>query len=171
MPDNFIIDSDICDGYPSFGKPFIDIDISSINNNYIMKNYNNILDSYPSFGKTFTNQGKNKKSFMSNYDNVFDKYPSYGISIDEDVIKEPYPKMIISANSKYKQGYPSYRMSERMYGAFADTPLLTEVSIPKSVKRIADWTFYNSAIKEVTISKDCIYGEHTFPEGCIIKFY
>ena len=171
MPDNFIINPNICNGYPSFGKPFINIDLSSINNNYIMKNYDNILDSYPSYGKKFTTTTQNKKVFMKNYDNILDSYPSYGISIDEEVIKEPYPKMIISANSKYKQGYPSYRVSERMYGAFQDTPLLTEISIPKSVKRIADWSFYNSAIKEVTISKDCIYGEHTFPENCKIKFY
>lgn len=143
MPDNFTINPNICNGYPSFGKSFINIDLSSISNNYIMKNY----------------------------DDICNGYPSYGISIDEEVIKEPYPKMIITTNSKYKQGYPSYRMSERMYGAFADTPLLSEVSIPKSVKRIADWTFYNSAIKKVTISKDCIYGEHTFPENCKIKFY
>lgn len=171
MADPFILDSNICEGYPSFGKNFTSMDTSTTKPYYIMRNYE-VNESYPSFGKKFNpSSSKNSKAVMSCYPDVFESYPSFGVPINERTIEKPYPTSMISIDPKYKDSYPCYKRSERMYGAFADTPLLTEVFIPKSVKRIADYAFYNSAIKEVTISRDCIYGEHTFPKGCKIKFY
>ena len=170
MSDNFTIDPDVCDGYPSFGIKLQPPDFSSIAETYFMKNYD-IFESYPSFNRELINSNSIPKCMIFIDPDVCDGYPSFGIQIDDEIITKPYPKMMISSTPEFKNGYPSFRMSERMYGAFADTPLLTEVSIPRTVKRIADWAFYNSAIKEVTISKDCMYGEHTFPKDCKIKFY
>ena len=56
------------------------------------------------------------------------------------------------------------------WGAFISSNL-SRVTIPSSVKEIGEFTFYNTKLKTVTISKDCKYYPTSFPEGCKINFY
>ena len=135
------------------------------------------LEGYPSFQDMSDFSPTQEKPFprlMLSCDNTLHEgYPSFFLLGNFSPTQEkPFPRLMLSCEEEYHNKYPSFRLGNfETFGAFKNTPMLQEVSIPKSVKRIADWTFYNSAIKEVTISRDCIYGEHTFPEGCIIKFY
>ena len=134
------------------------------------------LEGYPSFQDMNTFSPTQEKPFPKIMMNITSKnngYPSISyMNTFSPTQEKPFPKLMLSCKEEYHNKYPSFRLGNfETFGAFKNTPMLQEVSIPKSVKRIADWTFYNSAIKEVTISRDCIYGEHTFPEGCIIKFY
>ena len=56
------------------------------------------------------------------------------------------------------------------WGAFVNSNL-SRVTIPSSVKEIGEFTFYNTKLKTVTISKDCKYYPTSFPDGCKINFY
>ena len=56
------------------------------------------------------------------------------------------------------------------WGAFINSNL-SHVNIPSSVKEIGEFTFYNTKLKTVTISKDCKYYPTSFPEDCKINFY
>ena len=56
------------------------------------------------------------------------------------------------------------------FGAFSYSGLM-QVSIPKTTKFIADWSFWDSNLKKAVISEDCIYYEHSFPEDCQVEFY
>ena len=56
------------------------------------------------------------------------------------------------------------------WGAFVNSNL-SRVIIPRSVKEIGEFTFYNTKLKTVTISKDCKYYPTSFPEDCKINFY
>ena len=56
------------------------------------------------------------------------------------------------------------------WGAFVNSNL-SRVTIPRSVKEIGEFTFYNTKLKTVTISKDCKYYPTSFPEDCKINFY
>ena len=56
------------------------------------------------------------------------------------------------------------------WGAFISSNL-SRVTIPRSVKEIGEFTFYNTKLKTVTISKDCKYYPTSFPDGCKINFY
>ena len=174
---DFTINPDKLEGYPSFQdmngfsptqeKPFpkIMMNITSKNNRYPSISYMNTFS--PTQEKPFP------RLMLSCDNTLHEGYPSFFLLGNFSPTQEkPFPKLMLSCEEEYHNKYPSFRLGNfETFGAFKNTPMLQEVSIPKSVKRIADWTFYNSAIKEVTISKDCIYGEHTFPEGCIIKFY
>ena len=101
-------------------------------------------------------------------------YPSFESfdSLSEMLTQEqPFPKMMPSVSKEYDDGYPSLRLKGFSFGAFSNMPNLVEIVIPKSVKYIADYAFYNTKIKEVTISKECKYYEHSFPEDCKINLY
>ena len=56
------------------------------------------------------------------------------------------------------------------WGAFISSNL-SRVTIPRSVKEIGEFTFYNTKLKTVTISKDCKYYPTSFPEDCEVNFY
>ena len=56
------------------------------------------------------------------------------------------------------------------WGAFINSNL-SRVTIPRSVKEIGEFTFYNTKLKTVTNSKDCKYYPTSFPDGCKINFY
>ena len=56
------------------------------------------------------------------------------------------------------------------WGAFINSNL-SRVNIPSSVKEIGEFTFYNTKLKTVTISKDCKYYLTSFPEDCKVNFY
>lgn len=58
------------------------------------------------------------------------------------------------------------------YGAFKDCHSLKYVSIPKTCKKIGDYSFENTQVEKVIIPEDCKYNySTTFPESCVIWRY
>lgn len=51
-------------------------------------------------------------------------------------------------------------------GAFRNSTNLEFVKIPKSTKWLGENAFEYTALSEVTIAKDCIYYNNTFPDDC-----
>ena len=101
-------------------------------------------------------------------------YPSKTDNIDLSVMKvqeKPYPKLMLWFEKDVYENYLSHGTEVNSFGAFANTPILETVTISKNCKYIADYAFYNSGIKEVKISKDCVYEKHSFPENCEITYY
>lgn len=62
-------------------------------------------------------------------------------------------------------------ITSSLMGAFANAKKLSEVIIPKSCKKIGRYSFRNTSLREVVISRDCEYYPTSFPEGCRVKFY
>jgi hypothetical protein len=85
--------------------------------------------------------------------------------------RKPYPIVMPSLEPEIREGYPSHRRDEPFFGAFSNVSTLIKVKIPKSVKNIADYVFYNTQITSVKISRDCKIGAHSFPDGCEILYY
>ena len=56
-------------------------------------------------------------------------------------------------------------------GAFANAVNLTQVSIPRSCKKIGRYAFANTQLTSVTIASDCDYYDTSFPAGCVVNFY
>lgn len=56
-------------------------------------------------------------------------------------------------------------------GAFANAINLKKAIIPPSVKKIGRFSFANTQLTEVTISKKCTYYDTSFPKNCKISFY
>lgn len=56
-------------------------------------------------------------------------------------------------------------------GAFNKCAHLVEVTIPKTVKSIGEWSFRETLLTSVTIASDCAYYDTSFPENCVINFY
>lgn len=105
-----------------------------------------------------------------------DGYPSFSGFIDLHnlyVQSKPFPKMMprMSETTDRDKGYPSMGHNEPGFGAFANAISLKKITIPITVKYIADYTFYNTQLTKVKIARDCIYFEHTFPPECEIQFY
>ena len=71
-----------------------------------------------------------------------------------------------------KDGLKNTSIPDPIYlGAFANNPLLLQVTIPRSVKSIGRYAFYGTRINYVKIARDCTYYPTSFPEGCTIDFY
>ncbi len=84
---------------------------------------------------------------------------------------KPFPNLLSSIEPDVNEGYPAFRKVAPSFGAFSNCPTLIKVKIPKSVKWIDDWTFYNTGLTGVRIARDCKYFEHTFPPDCIVEYY
>lgn len=56
-------------------------------------------------------------------------------------------------------------------GAFSGCTNLQMVEIPRSVKYIGEFAFYNTGLTNVTIANDCQYFPTSFPPNCVINFY
>jgi hypothetical protein len=56
-------------------------------------------------------------------------------------------------------------------GAFYGCSQLATAHIPKSVKRIGEYAFADTALTKVKIASDCTYYPTSFPDGCEIEFY
>lgn len=56
-------------------------------------------------------------------------------------------------------------------GAFANAVSLMQISIPRSCKKIGRYAFRNTQLSSVTIARDCVYYDTSFPEGCVVNFY
>lgn len=83
------------------------------------------------------------------------------------VLPTPNQNWIIGDN-----GLQTKSMPDPIYlGAFANNPLLMQISIPKTVKSIGRYAFYGTRINYVKIARDCTYYPTSFPEGTLIEFY
>ena len=104
-----------------------------------------------------------------------DEFLSFSNTPDYDNFSaqsKPFPKMMSSLETIYdSQGFLSLRFNPEKFGAFSNTPTLTKIKIPSTVKFIQDYSFWNTGLKKVTIAPDCKYFEHSFPEECQIEFY
>ena len=103
-------------------------------------------------------------------DNIVNEY---FIDMPEYVMTEPYPSALWRVNSQYNQGFPYNEVAPETdkLGAFANATRLRRVSIPKSCKKIGKEAFRNTALKSVTISRDCEYFSTSFPDRCVVHFY
>jgi hypothetical protein len=97
------------------------------------------------------------------------EYPKYSFLNLIPYIKEPYP---IAVPIIKENEYPYYaHLNPIDTGAFCWATNLEKVVIPESCKYIGVTAFRHTKLKEVTIAKDCVYFDTSFPEGCEIKFY
>lgn len=174
---DFTIDPNKLDGYPSFADMNGFSSAQESPRPRILMTLNSTkLQGYPSYsyisGFSPTQESPYPKSLLTCTDGILDGYPAFAYYGNFNSAQEsPYPRCLMSCENDYLKGYPSFRINFETFGAFKNIPTLKVVVIPKSVTRISDYAFWNTSITEVTINKECIYGEHTFPEGCTIKFY
>jgi hypothetical protein len=56
-------------------------------------------------------------------------------------------------------------------GACRQCRNLTDITIPKSVKKIGPEMATNTLLSEVTIADDCEYSSNSFPQNCTVNFY
>lgn len=67
--------------------------------------------------------------------------------------------------------YNIYSPTSTKLGAFANAVSLTQISIPRSCKKIGRFAFTNTQLSSVTIASDCDYYDTSFPAGCVVNFY
>lgn len=85
----------------------------------------------------------------------------------------PFPLAVPNFQyAEYLEGYPANRLYDTtFFGAFSNVSTLIKAKIPRSVKYIADYAFWNTSLIGVRIASDCQYFEHSFPTDCVIEFY
>lgn len=85
------------------------------------------------------------------------------------VFQPPLPSGMFLQNSGT---YPTIGVDDVVpVGVCLGCSSLTSVTLPKSIKRISDYSFWGTSLKTVTIPSDCVYYEHSFPEECVISYY
>ena len=89
----------------------------------------------------------------------------------KNIQEKPFPNLLSSIEPDVNEGYPAFRKVAPSFGACSNIPTLEEIEIPKSVKWIDDYAFYNTKISKVKIAADCMYFRHSFPRGTRIAFY
>ena len=89
----------------------------------------------------------------------------------KNIQEKPYPNLLSSVEPDVNEGYPAFRKIAPSFGAFSNVQSLIMAKIPRSVKFIDDWTFYNTGLTSVKIARDCKYFAHTFPPDCVIEYY
>ncbi len=171
-------------GFPSFstGPDLSSLDAFSAPYPLIMSKFiSGKNDEFLSFSNTpdynkFSAQSKPFPKMMPLYlSGKNDEFLSFSNTPDYNKFSaqsKPFPKMMSSLEAMYdSQGFLSLRFNPEKFGAFANTPTLTKIKIPNTVKFIQDYSFWNTGLKKVTIAPDCKYFEHSFPEECQIEFY
>lgn len=101
-------------------------------------------------------------------------YPvvNYVNVLDVLVQARPHPKILPSMDEPdVIEGYPGKGEKLTYWGAGSNIPTLEELEIPRTVKFICDYAFYNTGITRVRLAKDCEYFRHSFPPGTKIAFY
>lgn len=121
-----------------------------------------------------------KLMFMSGAYTSTDKYPDgcnqgypctfYRVDIRRGVQDRPFPRLMPSFEED-NDWYLSFRKNCIGFGAASNIPTLDEIEIPRSVRYIADYAFYNTNIKKVKMHPECLYFRHSFPRGTMIAFY
>lgn len=91
------------------------------------------------------------------------------IPLPTSYITQPYPEgtWLMNSDGELK----AKGMIDNVYGACSQVPTLTKVKFPKTLRKIGDYAFYNTALTSVKIPQGCEYGKHSFPTGCEVKFY
>ena len=118
--------------------------------------------SFASFGNFSPVQSAPYPVSMFNIDNTKMRgYPSYSTFGDFSPVETPpHPRDMMRCKVDFFGGYPTYEVKQfKQFGAFEDAVELDHIQIPVTVKNIADYAFYNTAITKVTISRDCVYRE------------
>ena len=121
-----------------------------------------------------------KLMFMSGAYSSTDKYSDgcnqgypctfYRTDIRRGVQDRPFPRLMPSFEED-NDWYLSFRKNCIGFGAASNIPTLDEIEIPRSVRYIADYAFYNTNIKKVKMHPECLYFRHSFPRGTMIAFY
>ncbi len=97
------------------------------------------------------------------------QYPSFR---HLELLKFPSEPTPFSTMVQGQAEYPYYvHLKNVDVGAFANATNLKYVRIPKSVKKIGEYAFRNTALLSVTIARDCEYYPTSFPNGCTVSFY
>lgn len=110
-------------------------------------------------------------SFFVQNENVNDGYPYIDLP-DKLNASEPVPWSFFMQKADVNDGYPYLDTSEEIkMGAFCYARNLKKVKIPRSVKKIGQYSFTNTNLSEVIIAKDCSFYDTSFPEECIINYY
>lgn len=105
-------------------------------------------------------------------DGVNNNYPFHIMMKIKKMNPDNLPWALFRCTHGINGDYPYHKLMKlTMEGSFADATNLEEVKVPQSVKSIGPYAFYNTNITEVTISRDCVYFDTSFPPGCVIKFY
>lgn len=88
----------------------------------------------------------------------------------DKAIAEPYPEgmwRVTDAGVLTQELLP-----EKIdFAAFANAYNLRQVSIPRTCKKIGRYAFRNTQLNSVTIARDCVYYNTSFPDGCVVNFY
>lgn len=183
MADQFpILAPSYNDGYPSPVLVHAESITFSVDNEYLLSVFNNqINEGYLSYRlwSDITNAKVQVRPFPKILPSVIDEYnEDYPVINEVDVTNAkvqvaPFPRILPDMENPHKfEGYPSFGWNDGLddFGAFSRANI-TKIKIPATVKSIADYSFYDTGIKKVKIAHDCVYFEHSFPEGCIIENY
>ena len=121
-----------------------------------------------------------KLMFMSGAYSSTDKYSDgcnqgypctfYRTDIRRGVQDRPFPRLMPSFEED-NDWYLSFRKNCIGFGAASNIQTLEEIEIPRSVRYIADYAFYNTNVKKVKMHPECLYFRHSFPRGTMIAFY
>lgn len=105
-------------------------------------------------------------------DGINDGFPFHIMMKIKEMNPDNLPYALFRCTHGINGDLPYHKLMKlTMEGSFADATNLEEVKVPQSVKSIGPYAFYNTNITEVTISRDCVYFDTSFPPGCVIKFY
>lgn len=143
---------------------------------YINPNRHNGYPSIDTISGDFSpvQQSPYPKNIMYSGSSLFDGYPvMYFWGKFSPVQESPYPKNMFSCDKDKMFGYPAFSTYGEFetFSAFKNAENLAKAVIPESVKYICDYAFWNTALKKITIARDCKYFPHSFPEECEIEFY
>lgn len=91
------------------------------------------------------------------------------ISLPSSYIMPPYPEgtWLMNSDGELK----AKGMIDNVYGACSQVPTLTKVKFPKTLRKIGDYAFFNTALTSVKIPQGCEIGKNSFPKGCEIKYF
>jgi hypothetical protein len=123
------------------------------------------VQDYP-FPKLMIIAGEKTDGINQGYPCCFTK-----INVIRGVQDRPFPKLMPSFEEGENDGFLTFRKDFKGFGAGSNIETLEEIEIPRSVKYICDYAFYNTGIKRVRIARDCFYFRHSFPRGTQIAFY
>lgn len=84
---------------------------------------------------------------------------------------QPYPFSLWYLDTEMNHLFNSAIPKSIPMSSFYGSENLTMIYIPRSVEEIGKIAFQKTGLVEVTISRNCVYEDTSFPENCQIKFY
>ena len=165
-------------GYPSPFLVHADQIVFTVNSPNLMYNFtSSINQGYPSRDNDASTMAVQTAPFPKCLPGILEQtnqgYPTLsGVDTPSVLVQQkPYPRMCFGLDEEILEGYPGQDIELIFFGAFSNVPTLIMVKIPKSVKYISDYAFYNTGLTGVRIARDCRVGEHAFPDDCTIEYY